>query len=174
MGMTVAEKEALQAILKQKINDRIEGLEHEAEADFTEMAEKAQTQAIQLLGFEEEFIQATRMYREYIELQKKLKTLWRSVATKLGTSDPSWHPRTDVMNKVEEKTKVIKNKFMADHPVGQKILTLEKAKSDMLSTIWLATSTKQVKDLFSVLDGLLGHQMTDFEKEVMALEPVKD
>ncbi len=39
--------------------------------------------------------------------------------------------------------------MMADHPVGKQILELRKEKKEMLGTIWLATSTAQVKDLLN-------------------------
>jgi hypothetical protein len=174
MGMTVAEKEALQAILKQKIEDRIEGLEVEAAADFKEMDENSRQKALVHLEIDEEFRSAMTIYERIQEDKKRLDKLWAMLAERLDLNRRAYRLHEEVNGEVERKAKVFKRTMMAEHPVGQKILALEKEKKDMLSTIWLATSTKQVKELFTKLDGILGNQMTEFEKEVLAIEPVSE
>lgn len=174
MSMTVAEKEALQKILSNKIKDRVEDLKIEAEVEFQEMQNKAEAQAVEQLGIQEEFIAAGRLYREFEEKEAQLKIIWRGMAEKLGSKDPGWRPRGDVMGKVDKKAEIIKRSLMADHPIGKQILELRAEKKEMLGTIWLATSTKQVKDLWSHLDNLLGERMTQLEKDAMKIDPAKE
>jgi hypothetical protein len=59
-----------------------------------------------------------------------------------------------------------------DHdPVGRDIARLEAERDGLLDTIWLATSSAQIKQLWSKVGALLGDEPTHLEREALAIAP---
>jgi hypothetical protein len=63
---------------------------------------------------------------------------------------------------------------MAAHPIGCKILELEREKEELLDTIWLATSNVQLKSLWTRFAELINEAPTSMQSEAIALLPVED
>jgi hypothetical protein len=61
---------------------------------------------------------------------------------------------------------------MAGDELGRKLLLLDKEKEELLDTVWLATSGKQIKQLWKKVGEVLGQESTPFQQEALEIESV--
>ena len=64
--------------------------------------------------------------------------------------------------------------MLAQSDLGREILKLSAERESLLDAIWLATSPRQVKDLWSKVAALLGDEPTQLERDALAIPPVAD
>jgi len=62
--------------------------------------------------------------------------------------------------------------LLAEHELGRQVLQLRSEKDNLLDVVWLATSSVQVRQLWSRVGELLGEKPTDLEREALAIKPV--
>jgi len=70
---------------------------------------------------------------------------------------------TEVSATVSKRQAVHEQELLAETPRGREILTLRQEKDNLIDTVWLATSSKQVKDLWQEVDDMLGGEQHDGE-----------
>jgi hypothetical protein len=69
---------------------------------------------------------------------------------------------------------VHEEEVLAADKLGREVLKLRIDRERLLDVVWLATSSVQVRALWSKVSELLGEVPRRLEREAMALEPVKD
>ena len=57
---------------------------------------------------------------------------------------------------------------------GRIILNLREEKENLLDTIWLATSPKEVKELWTNVSEILDDNQTQLQLDALAIEPVDE
>ena len=80
----------------------------------------------------------------------------------------------EVDKAIHRRQSVHEDELLAESEIGQRILKLRQEKENLLDTVWLATSPKQIKELWSKVAELLGERQTQLEKEAMAIDPVDE
>jgi len=80
----------------------------------------------------------------------------------------------EVDSAVNRRKAAHEDELLAASELGQRILKLRQEKENLLDTVWLATSPKQIKELWSKVAELLGERQTQLEKEAMAIDPVDE
>ena len=69
---------------------------------------------------------------------------------------------------------MLREQILQQDEVGQEILRLEAECSELLDTIWLATSTTQIRHLWSSVSKLIQEEETTLQAEAMKTEPMDD
>ena len=69
---------------------------------------------------------------------------------------------------------MVEDELLAQTDLGRQILKLRAERESPLDAIWLATSPRQVKDLWSKVAELLGDKPTQLERDALAIPPVAD
>jgi hypothetical protein len=64
--------------------------------------------------------------------------------------------------------------LLEEHPLGRRILRLEREKEELLDTVWLATSPAQIKELWAKFAEVLQWEPPDLQKEALAIPAVAD
>ena len=64
--------------------------------------------------------------------------------------------------------------LLGDDPVGREIPRLEAERDQLLDVVWLATSSAQIKQLWSKVGALLGDEPTRLEREALAIAPIEE
>ena len=80
----------------------------------------------------------------------------------------------EVDQAIDKRKGVIEDELLAENDLGRQILKLRQERESLLDAIWLATSPKQVKDLWSKVADLLGDEPTQLERDALAIPPVAD
>ena len=58
--------------------------------------------------------------------------------------------------------------------LGKQVLTLRGEKDNLLNTVWLATSCRQIKELWEQVNALLELKPTALEEKALKVEPVEN
>jgi hypothetical protein len=87
-------------------------------------------------------------------------------------SDDPYCPERDIDAAISVKRTCEIDRILAESPRGRKILALRTEKENLLDTVWLATSTKQIKELWQQVDAMLEGQQTKLQEEAHRIEAV--
>lgn len=72
---------------------------------------------------------------------------------------------------MQRRQSVHEDELLAESEVGQRILKLREEKENLLDTVWLATSPKQIKELRSKVAELLDDKQTQLQRDALAKDP---
>ena len=64
----------------------------------------------------------------------------------------------------------LEDELLKDSPLGRQILKLRAEKDALLDTVWLATSSAQVRDLWSRVSAVLGEEVTPLQQQILLRE----
>lgn len=141
----------------------------------------AREKALNSLGIDE-----LQRRLDRIEHQKKLldarreKARWEMAAKLRGVpvrqvpATSRYGIESEVSEAVSKRQAVHEQELLAETPRGREILTLRQEKDNLIDTVWLATSSKQVKDLWQEVDDMLGGEQTKLQREALAIEPAEE
>ena len=102
---------------------------------------------------------------------------WRgSAASPVEDVETQYHynAKNEVTNAIQRRQKVHEDELFAQDPIGQSILELRRAREELLDVIWLATSPKQIKALWSKVAELLGDEQTRLQKDALEIESLDE
>ncbi len=80
----------------------------------------------------------------------------------------------EVNNAVERRQSVFEDELLAESEPGRRIRQLRVEKDSLLDTIWIATSPREIKVLWTKVGELLGDEQTALVRDALAIEPVED
>ena len=80
----------------------------------------------------------------------------------------------EVTTAIERRQTVHEEELLARDPQGKRILTLRREKEELLDTVWLATSGKQIKELWQGVAELLSDEPTELQTQALRIEPIED
>ncbi len=183
MGLTLGEKEHWRERIGKRIDQRIETLVAKQDPTLLQrVSDEARQKAYESLG-----IGAQKQELDVIEKQKKdierrerrLHAEQRAVIK--GTSveeelDRGSYYRSDqeVENAVNARARALEDDILAESDLGRQVVTLRQEKDNLLDTVWLATCTKQIKELWEQVNALLEVQPTSLEEKALKIEPVEE
>ena len=180
MSLTVKEKEHWKDRIGRKINIAIEQLKlsDDASDELDRIESEALKEAESSLGLaeplerfrelvEQRQSQSERLESVLLEIRQKLGSK-NSSGNYFGTDLPHW-----VQAKINQRAKLHRSTLLTESEIGRKLLKLEREKEELLDTVWLSTSTKQIKQLWSDVAEMLKVEQTDLQKQAIAMEPVE-
>jgi hypothetical protein len=80
----------------------------------------------------------------------------------------------EVDNAVSRRQAVHEYELLAESEIGQRILKLREDEDNLLGTVWLATSPKLIKELWSKVAELLGGNQTQLQRVALAIVPAEE
>ena len=78
---------------------------------------------------------------------------------------------SEVTRLMGEEQKKVSAQLMAEDELGRRILELQHEEEEMLDTIWLATTSKQLQSLWITLTDVLNQPLTSFQRELLRIKP---
>lgn len=177
-SLTVREKEHWKERISRKIELAIEELyarEHPAFRE--EVHQEAKTFAEQSLGIHELRNEAERIKKEIRSLEEKRSELFRQMYSiienrpieALGWSSSEPHA---IELAVRQRINVHRQSILAKSETGRQVIELEREKEELLDTVWLATSSAQVKELWRKVADILQQQPTQLQQQAIAIPAV--
>ncbi len=169
MALTITEKQHWKDRIETRIEKRIKRLKAGNLELITGIAEQAKTQAIAQSKLTKEFARLTTIEDSESALAKQKETLLTQIHGKLiGKSDSSYYIRSRIDFRIAELQRDIEEDLLAESDMGREIRNLAAEKENLLDTVWLATSSRQVTDLWQKVLNLLGEDTTDFQREILS------
>ena len=80
----------------------------------------------------------------------------------------------EVDNAVARRQAVHEEELLAETESGLRILKLRQEKDNLLDTVWLATSSKQIKELWSKVAEIQGDEQTPLQQDALAIPAIAD
>ena len=63
--------------------------------------------------------------------------------------------------------------ILAESDLGKQVLALRREKENLVDTVWLATSSSQIKELWEQVNALLELKPTALEEKALRIPPVE-
>lgn len=179
--LTVTEKEHWKERISRRIDKAIEAIYAEQPALRSRIAEAAQSEALKSLGLLElqrqldklaEAEKRTAKHKESAH-QQMLAIVKGVTVDELPRYSYYPSPSQEVTAAVNRRQAVHEEELLARDPHGKRILKLRQEKDELLDTVWLATSGKQIKQLWQSVAELLRDEPTELQTQALHIEPVE-
>lgn len=178
-SLTVTEKQHWKNRIDKRIDRRIETLAAEEPGFMDRVKDAARSHALKSLGLEklEARLERIRRQQQVLEdreeaTERMMLATVRGVRVKDVRNEGTYAIEREVSETVEKRQRVHEHELLSKTKRGRAILRLKEEKENLLDTVWLATSPKQIKDLWQKVEELLGVKPTKLERDALAIEPM--
>ncbi len=182
MGLTVAEKEHWKERIAKRINHRVETLVAKQDPTLLQRVEQeARDKAYASLGIDAQRNELEELQKQKENIEKRERRLRAEQRAVLrGTTveeelEQSYY-RSDgvVETAVSARARALETEILAQSGLGKQVLALREEKDNLLDTVWLATSSSQIKELWEQVNTLLGVTPTALEERALKIAPVQE
>ncbi len=172
MTLTVKEKEHWKASIDRKVQRAIDAIYDEGDPGFRRRIQKESRQkALQSLHVEELTVrqkaiegQLKTLREEQGEILDKIRERVKTQCFEYKESDVY---RFDVEAAITLRQKRFERDLLSEDERGRKILRLCEEQEQLLDTVWLATSSNQIKELWSRVSKLLDQAPTRLQQDAL-------
>lgn len=177
MSLTVREKDHWRQRIERRIDLAIEELQASSDPGFSErIREQAEQAARKSLGLQAMHDELEAANTEISRLKQRneaiAKEMWSTVTGKpSGEGGSSYRASFEVESSLRRRRLVHEKELMSAHPLGSKILRLQHEKEELLDTVWLATSSAQIKELWKRFADVLKWEPPTLQQKAMEIDP---
>ncbi len=186
-GLTVTEKAHWKDRIAARIDKAVERVKGQHPALFDRVRREAHAEALRSLGLAGPYAELEAVLVEEAALARRKKQAQRTMLAVLRGLPPDEVPDhfgvrygaelplpAEAAEAIARRQAAHQDQLLADDPVGREVARLGAEKEGLLDTIWLATSSSQIKQLWAQVGALLGDEPTRLEREALAIEPVAE
>ena len=178
-GITVSEKNHWRDRIAKRIDHRVETLVAKEDPTLLQRVEKdARDRAYKSLGIDTQQREMEAIQKQKEELEKREHRLAaEQTAIVNGTRpedelDSGPYCRSNVVeDAVDSRAKALEADILAESDLGRRVLSLREEKDNLLDTVWLATSSSQIKELWGKVNSLLEITPTALEDKALKISP---
>jgi hypothetical protein len=180
MSLTVAEKQHWKERIARRIEKKIETL-LAAEPNLMDRIHRdARQRALQSMGLADWQAELDGIEHQKETLDKRSQQVLKAMLAHVrgvptedieGTCYGCYREE-EVKSAVAKRQKVHEDELLGECDTGREVLRLRQEQEDLLDTVWLASSTSQLKTLWSKVNALLGTTPTQLERDALEIEPV--
>lgn len=179
MGLTVAEKEHWKERLAHRIERKIQALVTQTDSTFlTKLDDKCHQLVKERYGVVSDLAKADQLEESSRRDAELSREMYAAILRKLnGLTKSSYINPYNCQSEIKVAIRNLavneRAELLRESELGRKILKLEQEKEELLDTIWLATSPKQIKDLWEAVGELVDEDSTDLQAKALKAEPVE-
>jgi hypothetical protein len=170
MALTITEKNHWKERIAQRIDKRIDQIKCANPKVFQDITDKAKQEAINSVNLTKQFARIAEIETTTSALRNEKDSLVEAAYRTLFGKDSfrSYSTQSDVDSRIKELQRHIEEELLSSHPLGREVAGLQNEKENLLDTVWLATSAREVTTLWEKALKLLGDQATDFQREILS------
>ena len=181
-NLTLGEKEHWRDRIAKRIDHRIETIVAKEDPTLLQRVEKdARDRAYKSLGIDAQRQELDAIQKQKEEMDKRERRLQAEQrATVNGTrpedevDNSSYYHNDVVENAVTDRANALEADILAESALGRRVLSLREEKDSLLDTVWLATSSSQIKELWEQVNTLLEIKPTALEEKALKIQPPKE
>jgi len=181
MTITVTEKQHWKEQIEKRIERRIDALVVGQKPTYlADVRREARAKAMAHLGVSEiderltEINHTERMLRvEYCELERKRTAILTGQPIEFVASCHYYTEET-ADKTIRIAIEVSEREILSAEPAGRKILILRDELELLLDTVWISTSSKQIRELWKSVAELVEDEPTTLQQAALTTEPVED
>lgn len=179
--LTVTEKNHWKERISRRIDKAIEAIYAEQPGLKSRIADASWSDALKSLGLLELQRRIDKITEDERHLSKqKEATHQEMLAIVKGTTVdelPQYSiygsPPHEVTIAIYRRQTIHEEELLARDLHGKRILKLRQEKEELLDTVWLATSSKQIKELWQSVAELLNEEPTELQSHALRIDPVE-
>ena len=172
--LTVTEKEHWKERVERRINKAIDALGQQHPSFMANLQAKARERTLKELGVLDIKQQLESLETESARLRDEkdsLERLFRSKVTGKPEKDcQQYYMSSEADRVLNAHQAVIEDEQLTKSPTGRRFLALRREKDELLDTIWLATSSRQIKELWQHMATILGEECTQLQHDVLSTD----
>jgi DNA repair exonuclease SbcCD ATPase subunit len=178
-GLTVTEKEHWKDRIARRIDNKIERLTAN-DPNFTErLHREAREWALVSLGLDDVQRRIDEIEQQAEELDKLKNQLRHTLLARVRGVPPesitehysSYQHDGEVNRAINRRQSVHEDELLTRSDLGREILRLRAEKDNLLDTVWLATSSVEVRQLWQKVTELLGDTPTPLQQDALTNPP---
>ena len=180
MSLTVTEREHWKSRISKRIDKAIEAVySTEAPGLLQCIAAKAEKEAEKLLGVDSLIEKRKQISQEIKRLKRDEREVIRQMVATIRDCDveevgiESYYHQLplEITNALTRRAAIPEEELLAEHKLGKQILLLRREKEELLDTIWLATSGRQIKELWTSVIERLVQEPTALQSDALRIPP---
>ena len=182
MPITLTEKSHWKDRIGKRIDHRIETLVAKEDPVLLQrVKELSRDKAYESLGIQAQRQELHELEKQKADIDKREHRLeaeqlavikGTTVEEELNSSHYSYD--NTVNNAITARAKALESEILAESDIGKQVLALREEKDNLLDTVWLATSSSQIKELWEQANTLLDVKPTALEQKALAIKPIQD
>lgn len=180
--LTVAEKTHWKERIAKRIEHRVETLVAKEDPMLLQRVEKeAKERAYKSLGIDAQQRELEAIQKQREELEQRERRLGaEQTAVINGTTvereldSGAYYHRNNVDSAVDARAKALEADILSESDLGRRVLSLRAEEENLLDTVWLATSSTQIKQLWEQVNSLLEITPTALEDKALKIAPPPD
>ena len=174
MTLTVREKEHWKETIERKVKRAIAELYAQGEHNLLIRIDKdAKRKALESLGILEWQERLDDIASTISKLMKEQEDVRASINDKLSVvrsdSNSLYFYQYSLEGIVSAQRKRFHRELLAQEPLGRMVQHLESELEQLLDAVWLATSSKQINEIWSRVSKLLEQPPTSFQREALEI-----
>ncbi|MCA9067394.1 MAG: hypothetical protein KDA84_00625 [Planctomycetaceae bacterium] len=174
--LTVPEKEYWQSRIEKQIEKRIEVIAADDPFLLDHIGRQSRERALASLGLLDWQTEWDAIEKQRFTLEQRKRQIERSMLAHVRgvpvediDDYENYRHHREVQQAVERRQAVHQDELLGASEIGQHILELRKEEETVLDAVCLATSLKQIRELWSKLTELLNDEPTPLERETLAI-----
>ncbi|MDF1816323.1 MAG: hypothetical protein P1V20_29255 [Verrucomicrobiales bacterium] len=175
MTLTITEKNHWKERIEAKIENKIKRLEATDPDLFKKTKERSRTQLLKDLNLTSEYDKLVSLDEQIGKLNTELTQIAEKLYIAIKGDPMMWgsYNLDKVTEAIESKTTLFEDDYLGETELGSEIVRLRKEKENLLDTIWLATTNRQIKELWTQTTDLLGEEPTLLQKQAIETAPIE-
>lgn len=181
-GLTVTEKEHWKDRISRRLDKRIEAIAAEEPNLLDRVHREARQRALRSLGLAEMQTELDAIDEQEKALEKREHQLSKAMLAHVRGVSPDdirdsyygGHAHEEVVRAVTRRQVVHEDELLAASERGQRIRQLRQERDNLLDIVWLASSSRQIKQLWGKVATLLGDEPTPLERDALAIDSIGD
>lgn len=171
--LTVTEKEHWKSRIENRIQKAISLLEVQEPTLMSNVKLEAKRRTYEALGIETQITQIERNKESIKTMQSQEQELMDAMYSqvlgrKREPSEYQWQMQNEFNALVTKKNAQFEEELLGETPVGKDILRLQSEMESLLDTVWLATSSVQIRDLWMRVSSVIGDEATELQQKILA------
>ena len=168
--LTVTEKEHWKSRIEHRINRAIEKLQTSNPQLMSTIRAEAKAQALVQLGITKLYLKRESLKASIKDLAQQADQLEETLFdTVLGPKQPyQYNRRSELDSRIAKEATRIEDELLSKDKLGMQIVKLRVEKESLLDTVWLATSSQQVRELWNQVSVVLGDEYTALQAEILS------
>jgi len=185
MSITVSEKEHWKERIAKRIDQRIETLVAKQDPTLlqrvTQQAVAKAYESLVIAVQQRELDEIDKRKEEMAKRERRLRAEQCAIINGTGVEDElekgghySYYPNDVLNHALSTRANALEADILAESELGRQIISLRVEKDNLLDTVWLATSSTQIKQLWEQVNALLGVTPTPLEDKALKIPPVQE
>lgn len=171
--ITVSEKEHWKERISTRIKKAIQAIEVDNPTEIEDIKNRSEMDAHTYLGIKEEMKRIAEIEKSKAAMDREADIL-RLTCYRIVLNEPDlkesavyWSHKDRFQKKVESVRERFEEKLFEQAPFGKKIIALRAEAETLLDTVWLATSSTQIRELWTRVIAAIDGELSPIQKQLL-------